>query len=179
MVNTPNLPKPFADSRDYMRTFSGTFYSSKTYDHSIGLTCTFRQHRAESHCRFLHGYALRIELVFGAHELDNNGWAVDFGGLKNFKGLLEESFDHKLLVADDDPKLPELLALHAAGLAQVVQVPATGCEAFAAMIAGAASTWLKDAGFAPRCWVERVTVCEHGGNSATYIPGDDEGRARY
>ena len=57
-------------------------YSTKKYGHERGLSAAFRQWRAESHCRFMHGYSLEFGFVFGAHELDENNWVVDFGGLK-------------------------------------------------------------------------------------------------
>lgn len=147
-------------------------YSTKRYGHEIGLSAAFRQHSAQSHCRLIHGYALAVKFVFAAEELDERNWVVDFGGLKPLKQMLEDTFDHTLLVASDDPKFFELKALDALGLARVVEVPATGCEAFAKMIFEVAEQWLKDAGFAPRCRLVSVEVSEHGANSAIY--GSDE-----
>ena len=58
------------------------FFSTKTYGHETGLSCAFRQPNAtHSHCSLLHGYALSFKFVFGAQELDNKNWAVDFGDL--------------------------------------------------------------------------------------------------
>lgn len=144
------------------------FRSSKTYGHDIGLSACFRQWKAESHCRFLHGYALSIHLEFEADELDERNWVVDFGSLKSFKQQLENTFDHKLLVAEDDPFLQVISPLEDADLAEVVVVPATGCEAFAKLIYECAEIWLEDAGYAPRVRMHHVTVREHGANSATY-----------
>lgn len=144
------------------------YYSTKTYGHDIGLSACFRQHRAESHCKLLHGYALAVELVFAAKELDVRNWVVDFGSLKSLKGWLEDTFDHTLLVAEDDPKKDQLLELEAHGLARVVEVPATGCEAFAKLIFEATEVWLKDNGYSPRCCLHSVKVSEHGANSAIY-----------
>lgn len=144
------------------------YRSTKTYGHEIGLSSCFRQWRAQSHCRFLHGYALSVHVEFEADELDIRHWVVDFGSLKSFKGMLEQTFDHKLLVAEDDPNLPALNALEVLGLAQIVVVPATGCEAFAALIYNYTEVWLKDNGYAPRVRVHHVTVREHGANSASF-----------
>jgi 6-pyruvoyltetrahydropterin/6-carboxytetrahydropterin synthase len=107
------------------------FLSTKTYVHSVGLSAAFRQHRAKSHCRFIHGYALSFKLTFAAEELDENGWVQDFGGLKKIKAWLEGTFDHKLIVAEDDPQKALYEALQNAGIAQVVYLPAVGCERFA------------------------------------------------
>ena len=144
------------------------YRSSKTYGHEIGLSAAFRQWRAQSHCRLIHGYALSVHLEFEADELDERNWVVDFGSLKSFKAQLENTFDHKLLVAADDPMLKQFEALEDAKLAEVVVVPATGCEAFAELIFEAAQVWLEDNGYAPRVRMHHVTVREHGANSATY-----------
>lgn len=144
------------------------FTSTKTYGHEIGLSACFRQWGAESHCRLLHGYALAVRFEFCAHALDVRNWVVDFGSLKSLKGWLEDTFDHTLLVAEDDPKKDYLLALQDVGLARVVMVPATGCEAFAKLIFEATEVWLKDNGYSPRCWLYSVEVREHGANSAIY-----------
>lgn len=143
-------------------------YSTKTYGHELGLSAAFRQWRAESHCRLIHGYALAVKIVFAAEELDVRGWVVDFGSLKSLKGWLENTFDHKLLIAEDDPKRDVLRTLGEMGLADVVMVEATGCEAFAKLIYEATEVWLKDNGYAPRCSVFSVEVKEHGANSAMY-----------
>lgn len=145
-----------------------TFRSSKTYGHDIGLSVAFRQWRADSHCRLIHGYALSVHLEFEADTLDVRNWVVDFGSLKTFKAWLQNTFDHRLLVAEDDPALPFILALQDEGVAEVIQVPAVGCEAFAKLIYEAAEVWLGDAGYAPRVRMAWVTVREHGANSATY-----------
>jgi 6-pyruvoyltetrahydropterin/6-carboxytetrahydropterin synthase len=144
------------------------YISTKTYGHEIGLSACFRQWRAESHCRLLHGYALAVRFEFEADELDVRNWVVDFGSLKSLKGWLEDTFDHTLLVASDDPKFEALMALDVLGVARVVTVDATGCEAFAKLIFGATEVWLRDNGYAPRVRLRSVEIKEHGANSAIY-----------
>ena len=144
------------------------YQSTKTYGHHLGLSACFRQWRAQSHCRFLHGYALAISFKFEAEVLDERNWVVDFGGLKGLKAILEDAFDHRLLVAEDDPMRAQLEALEKLGLAKVVVVPATGCERFAELIFSITQQWLLDAGFAPRCQLVSVEVREHGANSAIF-----------
>lgn len=147
------------------------YRSTKTITHEVGLSCCFRQWRAESHCRFLHGYALSFVLTFEANQLDARNWVVDFGSLKSFKGLLEETFDHKLLVAEDDPERDRLLALEwaATNIAQVRFLPKVGCEAFAEYVGEALGVWLIDNGYAPRVRVVSVECREHGANSAIWV----------
>lgn len=142
------------------------YTSTKTYGHDIGLSAAFRQWRAESHCRLLHGYALAVHFEFESEELDVRNWVVDFGSLKSLKSMLEDTFDHTLLVAEDDPKRAVFEDLDRQGVARVVIVPATGCEQFARLIFEATEVWLKDNGYSPRCRVASVSVREHGANSA-------------
>ena len=142
--------------------------STKTYGHDVGLSACFRQWRADSHCHFIHGYALAVRLEFAADELDSRNWVVDFGDLKEFKQILQDLFDHKLLVAQDDPLLAELLQLQEQGLAQVNVVEAVGCEAFAKLIYLEADSWLHRKGLVSRVSIHRVEVREHGANSAIY-----------
>lgn len=142
------------------------YLSTKQYGHEIGLSACFRQWRAESHCSLLHGYALAVKFTFGAVELDVRNWVVDFGSLKSLKGMLEDTFDHTLLVAEDDPQLEVFKQLEQHGVARVVVVPACGCEMFADMIFECTEIWLKDNGYAPRVKLLAVEVKEHGANSA-------------
>jgi len=90
------------------------------------------------------------------------------------KGWLEDMFDHKTLVASDDPELDTFRELERVGLIQLRVVPACGCEAFAEMIYQYAEQWIKDAGFGPRCKLVLVEVKEHGGNSGYYRPDQTE-----
>lgn len=146
----------------------GLHGSTKTYGHEIGLSCCFRQHKATSHCRFLHGYALRVKLEFTG-DLDETNWVVDFGSLKPVKKWLEDTFDHKLLVAADDPHIEELSSLEDFALAQLRVLPAVGCEAFAAHIGEWVAEWVF-LEYGERVRLTWVEVAEHGANSAFYIP---------
>lgn len=143
------------------------YASTKTYGHEVGLSCAFRQWRAQSHCRFLHGYAIKVHFMFGCRTLDERNWVVDFGSLKSLKGWLEDMFDHKTLVAEDDPQISMFREMELAGVMQLRVVPATGCEAMARMIFEYAEQWLKDNGYTEvELW--KVSVHEHGANSAEY-----------
>lgn len=142
--------------------------STKTYGHDVGLSCAFRQWRADSHCHFVHGYAVAVELIFEADELDYRNWVVDFGSLKSLKGWLQDTFDHKVVVAEDDPQIEWFREGHKLGTLDLVVLPAVGCEKFAQFIFEAAEVWLKDNGYAPRVRMKSVQVKEHGANSALY-----------
>lgn len=144
--------------------------STKTYGHEVGLSSCFRQWRAESHCKRLHGYALSVFFEFAAMDVDENQWVVDFGGMKSLKQWLQDTFDHTLLVADDDPQKFTLMSLDRMQLAKVVIVPNTGCEAFAKLIYEYSDNWLQSNGYKPRVHLRRVDVREHGANSGAYEP---------
>lgn len=151
------------------------YRSTKTYGHDVGLSATFRQWKADSHCNKLHGYALSVGFVFEARDVDHRHWVVDFGSLKDVKAWLTDNFDHKTLVARDDPQAPVFAAMIEAGIADVVWVDAVGCEAFAEMIYRWTSDWMHFKGFGGRrgsgARVELVSVevREHGANSALFV----------
>ena len=148
--------------------------STKTYGHDHGLSAVFRQHKAQSHCQFLHGYSLGFKFTFAAHHLDARGWVVDFGGLGELKKWLQNTFDHKLCVAGDDPKREELLALTSTGLAQVTLMKGVGAEAFAEQAWECAQS-LVGPRSNHRCWCVSAECFEHGANSAIYIHEREQG----
>lgn len=149
------------------------FLVTKTYDHSLGLSACFRQWRAShSHCRFLHGYALSFKLTFASEQLNDCNWVIDFGGLKDVKAFLVDHFDHKLAIAEDDPRLDDLGALAGLDLADTLILPAVGCEGFARFVYDWVDAWLGDK-LPLDCDIRglrlvEVEVREHGGNSAIY-----------
>ena len=108
--------------------------------------------------------------------LDNKNWAVDFGGLRPLKDLLEDWFDHTLLVADDDPDREHLLKLGELGLAKITQVEKTGCEGLASFLYEYINTiFLKDYGEADRIWCCKVEVRETDSNMAMRIGHREDG----
>jgi 6-pyruvoyltetrahydropterin/6-carboxytetrahydropterin synthase len=147
-----------------------TFFSTKTYGPELGLSAVFRQWRADSHCNQLHGYSLGFRFVFEATELDDRNWVMDFGNLKGLKNKLAIAFDHKLVVAKDDPELETLLKLQERGVADVMLVDGVGCEKFAELAAVFAKTELEMLGLSKRVKVVEVECFEHGANSAIYKP---------
>lgn len=147
------------------------FWSTKTFGHDFGLSCCFRQWRATtSHCRFFHGYALKVRLEFSATELDQRNWVVDFGDFGPIKDYLKLTFDHKTLVAKDDPELGTIQTLSKRGLVQLVEVDDVGCEAFAGMIFIWVKEWMQEYNkrYGSSSWLRGIEVSEHGGNSAAF-----------
>ena len=146
---------------------SKTFYSTKTYNHSIGLSSCFRQWRADSHCKFLHGYSLEVKIVFKELKgLDERNWVIDFGGLKDVKQWLEDTFDHKTIIAKDDPEINTFINLQNIGIIDLIVLDNVGCEKFAEYIYDFLGNWLNTKNYDANIMVESVEVKEHSGNSA-------------
>lgn len=143
-------------------------YSTKRYGHDIGLSAVFRQPKADhSHCHLLHGYSLAFTFTFACRELDEKNWVVDFGGLKQLKNWLEDSFDHKVVVDSADPKIDILYMLEQQGLAELTVMEGVGAEKFAQHAYDFADNLVYEM-TGGRCWCVKVEVAEHGSNSAIY-----------
>lgn len=158
-----------AEARPALKPRSAAVYRSiKTYGHSEGLSCSFRQWRAaHSHCRLVHGYALAFRFTFASTELDRHNWCFDFGGLKPIRAWLHQMFDHTMAVARDDPALPQFEELARQGLIELRVLSAVGCEAIASFVFDYVSDFVTDR-TQGRAWLEAVEVSEHGGNAASY-----------
>lgn len=145
------------------------YKSTKTYGNDVGISCAFRQWKAtHSHCSKLHGYALGFRFIFSSKTLDDKNWVVDFGGLKGLKQQLLESFDHKTVVAKDDPMLEKFKDLEKSGAIDLTILDFVGCEKFAEYAYNLAVDWLVKNNMICRVSVESVEVFEHGANSAIY-----------
>ena len=149
------------------------YVSTKTYGTERGLSCALRQWPAESHCNLLHGYSLGFKFTFAAEQLDRRGWVVDFGkgGFGQIREWLHETFDHKLLVAEDDPARDEFVRLRDLGLADIRIVPGTSCECISAYVLKQTQPIISNA-TKGRCWIASVECFEHGSNSAIYESPD-------
>jgi 6-pyruvoyltetrahydropterin/6-carboxytetrahydropterin synthase len=129
-------------------------------------SCAFRQWRADSHCKFIHGYRLVAKFWFECDKLDERNWVVDFGGLKELKKDLEHQFDHTLCIAADDPMLPSFRELHRVGAVDLrIMVGGVGIERTAEWCFKTADLHVRKLTNG-RCWVKQVEVWEHEKNSA-------------
>lgn len=126
----------------------------------------FRQWRADSHCRFIHGYRLSAKIWFQCNKLDGNGWVYDFGKCKNFERELKEVYDHKLCVAKDDPNIEEFKNMDSLGLAEIVVFEnGVGIEKFTKHVFDLVDEYVrKDTD--DRVYVKKVEIWEHELNSA-------------
>lgn len=125
-----------------------------------------RQHKHNGHCSLIHGHSWTFEFEFAAEELDEAGFVIDFGGLKKLKQMINEEFDHTLVLNQDDPLRP---AIEAMGIAKVTVVDSCSSEGIAKYLADDVA-WLVDDLTSGRAWLYRVTVHEDSKNSATIYP---------
>lgn len=144
------------------------FTSTKEYVDEF--PCAYKQWKADTHCNRNHGYSFSIKFYFGADELDRRGWVIDYGGLKELKQVLKDQFDHKTLIAQDDPDLKKYKELESNGVLDLTVLPALGCECIADMlykyVNGVYIPDMLGEGEAERVWCYRVEVRETQSNMA-------------
>jgi 6-pyruvoyltetrahydropterin/6-carboxytetrahydropterin synthase len=128
----------------------------------------FRQWRADSHCKLIHGYRLQCKLWFTADELDDKNWIYDFGGCKEIKNLLEKQYDHTTVVAADDPELGTFKLMSDKGMIDLrIAEKGVGIERTAEWVYETTNKFVTDQ-TDNRVRVIKVEVWEHEGNSAIY-----------
>ncbi len=142
------------------------FKSTKKFS---GFPCTHRQWKAESHCRYVHGYSREFLFEFEASELTKEGWVVDFGGLKEIKAWLNQIFDHTFLVSEDDPYLEKFRQMDKDGIIQLRVLPNPGMEGTAHYVYTEATKLLTKL-YGKRAWITKVEVRENENNSGIFIP---------
>lgn len=146
------------------------FRSTKKID---GFSTVFRQWKAtDTHCRFLHGYAIGFNVVFEG-SLDHRNWVVDFGGLKRSKVKIDNispkewftyMFDHTTIVAKDDPHMDWFVE---SDVLQLRVIDEVGTEMFAKFVFEKLDKWVKEETNG-RAHVVSVECYEHEKNSAIY-----------
>lgn len=139
---------------------------SKLFE-DLGSTC-FRNHKADTHCKYLHGHNLSFKFTFASHSLDDVNWVIDFGDLKDLRQELEVWFDHTTIIAADDPHLEEFTALESKGAIRLIVIPAISCEIFAKLAFNLAERVVNRRG-KDNVMLLRCEVWESGKNSASYV----------
>ena len=94
---------------------------------------------------------------------------MDFGALKPVKALLDEWFDHTLLLNEDDPLLENFLQLETLGACRLKLLPNCGMEGTAAFLYAEVNQILK-VSTQGRVQCIEVEVRENDKNSALYSP---------
>jgi 6-pyruvoyltetrahydropterin/6-carboxytetrahydropterin synthase len=89
-----------------------TITATRYHDFSTG----HRVYGHESKCAHLHGHNYRIHLTVEAEQLDTVGRVMDFSAIKEHLCYwLEEEWDHKFLVWEQDPFASSLKELDPVG----------------------------------------------------------------
>ena len=130
-----------------------------------------RQWRDDGHCSYVHGYGRYVQFTFASDALDHRGWVMDFGGLKGVKKWLEEQWDHKVLVAHDDPALLRLRELEKEDIVKLNVMPeeyGPGIEDSCRYVFDYANPEIISQTNG-RVWIERVRIWEHENNYAEYV----------
>lgn len=111
------------------------------------ISCGHRVVGHENKCKYLHGHNYRVHFKVAAKELDAIGRVMDFSVIKSkLCNWLEENYDHKFLIWELDPLLPDLklivddslvitefnptaenIAKHLCEVVAIEQLAGTGC----------------------------------------------------
>lgn len=79
------------------------------------ISCGHRVVGHESKCKFLHGHNYRLHFTIASNtpdDLDDIGRVLDFGVIKtHLCEWLEQHWDHKFLIWDEDPMLEYLMVI--------------------------------------------------------------------
>lgn len=152
----------------------GRYFSTKKFG---PISTSHRQWRAgsDSPCNFAHGYGRYVQFIFACDELDERQWVMDFGGLKEVRQWIESQWDHRLLLASDDPLMTNFVALHNAGGVNINVMDVSkgwgpGIEGSCKFLYDHIQMYINKA-TEGRVWIESVEIWEHENNSAIYNVG--------
>ena len=130
-----------------------------------------RQWKDQGHCAWVHGYGRYIQFTFEG-ELDHRQWVMDFGDLRDVKQWLEDQWDHRLLLASDDPHISDFQKMHELctmniNIMDVTKGWGPGIEASCKFVFDHVSP-LIDKKTEGRVKLVQVEIWEHERNSAVY-----------
>jgi 6-pyruvoyltetrahydropterin/6-carboxytetrahydropterin synthase len=145
------------------------FVAIKTFTQGEGLSCCFRQWRAEGSAAKLHGYSLEFKLVFECQQLDESDRTIDLDGFADISSWLRQQFGNTLVVAQDDPHLNTFRVIEAHGLCDLRVLPGTGCERFAEHVFYYVQGWMLERRLSPRVIIRSVECTADDGNGALCI----------
>ena len=141
-----------------------SYTCSKTYK---DYPCCHRQWSHSGHCRFVHGYSRSFTFWFGANDLDEYGFVVDFSSLALLEEKLRNQFDHTFLVNSDDPLLSKWKLLHEEEALDLRIMENVGMESSSSMVWEWANSLLlkRDQG-RTCCW--KTEARENNSNAACF-----------
>ena len=142
------------------------------------ITCTksYRDiplsHRQPLHggrCSRLHGHSWAVTLTFGAKELDDNGFVIDFGDLHFLRDWIDQNLDHATALKISDPMRKECEKLEQMGLLKILWVDSASCEGIAQFLYHTFQPMIKQK-TKGRVRIQSLHLEEDSKNSATYSP---------
>ena len=142
------------------------------------ITCTksYRDiplsHRQPLHggrCSRLHGHSWAVTLTFGAKELDDNGFVIDFGDLHFLRDWIDQNLDHATALKISDPMRAEFEKLEQMGLLKILWVDSASCEGIAQFLYHTFQPMI-DEKTKGRVRLQSLHLEEDSKNSATYTP---------
>ena len=104
--------------------------------------------------------------------MTQEGWVVDFGGLKNVKAWLDDMFDHTFLASADDPEMELFKDMDKRGVIQLRVFENVGMEGTAKFVYEQVNPMIQEL-TGGRAWIKMVEVRENEKNSAMYFPPSD------
>lgn len=134
------------------------------------LPAAHRQPNHKGHCRLIHGHNWAFDITFGCEHLDECGFVIDLGDLQAVKEWIEATFDHTLLLNEDDPMLESIKLVR---VLEIRLVPNCGMEGLAEFVFKAINDGFLKTQFHLRnkgLHVVSVTCWEDSKNRATYTP---------
>lgn len=91
----------------------------------------------ESKCAHLHGHNGRVTFYCEADILDDVGRVIDFSEIKRLSNWLEDNWDHKFLIFEEDPLAQSLKALDPNGVVEVAFNPTSeNCATYLLEVVG-------------------------------------------
>ena len=142
------------------------------------ITCTksYRDiplsHRQPLHsgrCSRLHGHSWAVTLTFGAKELDDNGFVIDFGDLHFLRDWIDQNLDHATALKKSDPMRAEFEKLEQMGLLKILWVDSASCEGIAQSLYHTFQPMIEQK-TKGRVRIQSLHLEEDSRNSATYSP---------
>lgn len=130
------------------------------------------QHNHDGHCRLIHGHNWYFELTFSCpkHQLDENGFIVDFGKFEELKENFKRLFDHTFVVSAFHDQISKFRSLHKEGLLCLIEVYSASCEGLCSVVTNEVENFLLVPAYQSRgVRLVSVKVEEDEKNSATLI----------
>ncbi len=124
------------------------------------------QYKHDGRCRFVHGHNWAFTFVFACESLDEQGFVVDFGGLKFIAKWLDENLDHACVFAKADKTAHAMIEAFPQ-LFKPYFVECASAEGLAQHLHAIFDPQVR-AMTNNRAWIKAVKTCESSRDIATY-----------